>query len=113
MPGGNGTTFGGESGISCAVAFVSTASSVNTEYLTSLRVDYNINASQKLYFRISRDAGTQASSTSPINPIFNGISPQPWIIPQLNYLCDYATPSKQPGAERQLLLGDLLRLNQF
>jgi hypothetical protein len=32
------------------------------------RVDYNINAKQKLYFRISRDAGVQASSTSPINP---------------------------------------------
>jgi hypothetical protein len=67
------------------VAFVSTASSVNTEYLTSGRVDYNINAQQKLYFRISRDAGVQASSTSPINPVFNGISPQPWVIPQLNY----------------------------
>ncbi len=85
VPGGGGATFGGAGGVSCAVAFVSTASSVNTEYLTSLRVDYNINASQKLYFRISRDAGVQASSTSPINPLFDGVSPQPWIIPQLNY----------------------------
>jgi Carboxypeptidase regulatory-like domain len=85
VPGGGGATFGGADGVSCAVAFVSTASSINTEYLTSLRVDYNINASQKLYFRISRDAGVQASSTSPINPVFNGISPQPWVIPQFNY----------------------------
>jgi hypothetical protein len=85
VPGGGGATFGGASGVSCANAFVSTASSVNTEYLTSGRVDYNINAQQKLYFRISRDAGVQASSTSPINPVFNGISPQPWVIPQLNY----------------------------
>jgi hypothetical protein len=72
VPGGGGTTFGGVSGISCAVAFVSTASSINTEYLTSLRVDYNINNQQKLYFRISRDAGVQASGTSPINPLFSG-----------------------------------------
>ncbi|MBB6145052.1 hypothetical protein HNQ77_003008 [Silvibacterium bohemicum] len=85
VPGGGGTTFGGASGFPCAVAFVSTASSVNTEYLTSLRIDYNINTQQKLYFRISRDAGVQASGTSPINPLFSGVSPQPWVIPQLNY----------------------------
>jgi hypothetical protein len=85
VPGGGGTTFGGAGGVSCAVAFVSTASSINTEYLTSLRIDYNINTQQKLYFRISRDAGVQASGTSPINPLFSGVSPQPWVIPQLNY----------------------------
>jgi hypothetical protein len=85
VPGGGGATFGGADGVSCAVAFVSTASSINTESLVDGRVDYNINAKQKLYFRISRDSGVQASSTSPINPIFNGISPQPWVIPQLNY----------------------------
>jgi hypothetical protein len=83
VPGGG--TFGGSSGTSCAVAFISTASSVNTEYLTSLRLDYNINTAQKLYFRISRDNGVQASGTSPINPFFSGVSPQPWVIPQVNY----------------------------
>ena len=85
VPGSNGATFGGPNGTSCAVAFVSTASSVNTEYLVDGRVDYNISARQKLYFRISRDYGVQASSTSPISPLFNGTSPQPWVIPQLNY----------------------------
>lgn len=85
VPGGGGSTFGGASGVSCAVAFVSTASSINTEALLSGRVDYNINTKQKLYFRISRDAGNQATSTSPINPVFDAISPQPWVIPQLNY----------------------------
>jgi len=85
VPGGNGATFGGATGVPCAVAFVSTASSVNTEYLTDGRVDWNINSKQKLYFRISRDSGVQASSTSPISALFNGISPQPWVIPQLNH----------------------------
>jgi hypothetical protein len=85
VPGGGGATFGGADGVSCAVAFVSTASSVNTEYLTSGRVDWNIDTKQKLYFRISRDYGVQASSTSPISPLFDGFSPQPWVIPQVNY----------------------------
>jgi hypothetical protein len=85
VPGGGGSTFGGTSGLSCAVAFVSTASSVNTEYLTDGRADWNISTKQKLYFRISRDAGVQSSSTSPINPVFDGVSPQPWVIPQINH----------------------------
>jgi hypothetical protein len=85
VPGGGGATFGGADGVPCSIAFVSTASSVNTEYLVSGRVDWNINTQQKLYFRISRDYGVQASSTSPISPLFNGFSPQPWVIPQLNH----------------------------
>jgi hypothetical protein len=69
----------------CAVAFGTTASSINTESFISGRLDYNINEKQKLYFRISRDAGTQASFTSPVSPIYNRQSVQPWYIPQLNY----------------------------
>ncbi len=69
----------------CAVAFGTTASSINTEYFVSGRLDYNINDKQKIYFRISRDAGTQASFTSPISPVYNRQSVQPWVIPQLNY----------------------------
>lgn len=85
VPNGGGATFGGASGTSCAVAFVSTASSVNTETLMDGRVDWNINSKQKFYFRISRDYGVQATSTSPISPLFSGVSPQPWVIPQINY----------------------------
>ena len=69
----------------CAVAFGTTASSINTESFVSGRVDYNLSDKQKLYFRISRDAGTQASFTSPISPVYNRQSVQPWVIPQLNY----------------------------
>jgi hypothetical protein len=85
VPGGNGATFGGTSGIPCALAYRSTVGSVNTEYYVDGRVDWNINSKQKLYFRISRDAGVQASSTSPVSPLFSTVSPQPWVIPQLNY----------------------------
>jgi hypothetical protein len=85
VTGTSGPQFGGASGVSCAVAFGTTASSVNTEYTIVGRVDWNIDTKQKLYFRISRDAGVQASSTNPVNTLFSGRSPQPWVIPQLNY----------------------------
>jgi len=85
VPGGAGAVFGGASGVPCAVAFRTTASSVNTEYYVDGRVDWNINTKHKLYFRISRDYGVQASSTSPISPLFSNVSPQPWVIPQVNY----------------------------
>jgi hypothetical protein len=68
------------------VAFGTTASSINTEYFLSGHVDYNISDRQKVYFRIRRDAGTQASFTSPVNPVYNRQSVQPWVIPQLNYV---------------------------
>jgi hypothetical protein len=86
-----GTYVNGTSGprfgidVPCAVAFGTNASSLNTESYVSGRVDYNINDRQKIYFRVSRDWGTQASSTSPVSPLFNGQSNQPWTIPQVNY----------------------------
>ncbi len=83
VSGTSGSRFGRE--VPCAVAFGTTASSINTETFLSGRIDYTINDKQKIYFRISRDAGVQASSTSPISPLFNQQSIQPWVIPQLNY----------------------------
>ncbi len=81
--GTSGPQFGRD--VPCAVAFGTTASSINTETFIAGRVDYTINNKQKIYFRISRDAGTQATSTSPVSPLFNQQSVQPWVIPQLNY----------------------------
>jgi Carboxypeptidase regulatory-like domain/TonB-dependent Receptor Plug Domain len=69
----------------CAIAFGTNTSSINTETFVSGRVDYNISDKQKIYFRLSRDWGIQASVTSPISPVFNQQSNQPWTIPQLNY----------------------------
>ena len=69
----------------CALAFGTNTSNVNTESLAAGRIDHEINARQRVYFRISQDWGRQASSTSPLNPAFNKVSDQPWIIPQLNH----------------------------
>jgi hypothetical protein len=85
VPGVTGAVFGGATGTSCAVAFRTTASSLNTEYYVDGRVDWNINNNHKIYFHISRDYGVQASSTNPISPLFSTVSPQPWVIPQVNY----------------------------
>jgi hypothetical protein len=83
LNGSSGPQFGVD--VPCAVAFGTNASSLNTENYVSGRIDYNINDKQKIYFRLSRDWGIQASATSPISPIFNQQSDQPWTIPQLNY----------------------------
>ena len=83
VSGASGPQFGVDT--PCATAFGTTASSLNTETFISARVDWNINDKQKLYVRFSRDAGVQASATSPINPAFNTQSVQPWVIPQINY----------------------------
>lgn len=88
--GTSGARFGRE--VPCAIAFGTTASSVNTETFLSGRLDYTIDDKQKIYFRISRDEGVQASSTSPISSLFNQRSVQPWVIPQLNYT--YAITSR-------------------
>jgi Carboxypeptidase regulatory-like domain len=81
--GTSGPQFGKD--VPCSVAFGTNASSLNTETYVSGRVDYNITDRQKIYFRLSRDWGIQASATSPISPIFNQQSNQPWTIPQVNY----------------------------
>jgi len=81
--GSSGPRFGID--VPCALAFGTNAASVNTESFFSARIDQTLTDKQRLYFRISYDAGLQATFTSPISPVFNRQSNQPWIIPQLNH----------------------------
>jgi hypothetical protein len=83
VSGSSGPRFGVD--VPCALAFGTNASSVNTEALTSGRVDHTLTDKQRVYFRISHDRGVQATSTSPLNPALNRVSNQPWILPQLNH----------------------------
>ena len=87
FPGTYATSGGARFGVDtpCALAFGTNTSNVNTEGLISGRIDHEINAQQRIYFRVSQDWGLQASSTSPLNPAFNKVSNQPWIVPQLNH----------------------------
>jgi len=63
--------------VSCAVAFGTNNTQLNTEQNYTLRGDYNINSGQKLSFRFNHDQGVQATGTSPVNALYNSISVQP------------------------------------
>src|SRR3974390_1144944 len=57
--------------------FRSTQDNLNTEWLLSTRVDYNISDADRLYGRFRTDHGLQPTYTDPINAVFNGRSVQP------------------------------------
>jgi len=78
-----GQTFGVN--VPCAVAFVSANNQLNTDALFIARVDQNITDKQKINVRYSYDWGTQATSTSPLSPVFNAISVQPTYYAIVNY----------------------------
>jgi hypothetical protein len=82
-PDGAGGTFGVTT--PCAVAFGTNNTQLNTEGLYTIRVDYNLSNSQKLFFRFNHDAGLQATGTSPINPLYNSLSNQPQYTGSVNY----------------------------
>jgi hypothetical protein len=63
--------------VPCAVAFGNNANEINTEQQYTIRVDYNVTNSQKLFFRLENDHGVQATGVSPINPLYNSVSNQP------------------------------------
>jgi outer membrane receptor protein involved in Fe transport len=57
----------------------------NQEWLVSGRVDFDIDANNKVFGRTKFDRGTQPTYTDPINPVFNIHSIQPQDEGQLNY----------------------------
>jgi hypothetical protein len=68
----------------CSMAFVSNQNNLNTEWLLTARIDYNISNSDRLFGRFKEDHGVQATGTDPVNPIFNADSIQPAYEGQLN-----------------------------
>lgn len=84
VPTGVGNGIFGQN-VSCANAFGTNVSNQNTEWLFTLRGDYNISDKQKLFVRYKTDHGLQPTSTDPINPIFNAISNQPEYDGQINH----------------------------
>ena len=82
-PTGTGGIFGVDT--PCAVAFGTNNTQLNTERLFTIRIDYNLNDKQKIFFRFNQDAGLQATGTSPINPAFNAVSNQPQDTGSVNY----------------------------
>lgn len=67
----------GPGGASCTRVFNSVNNNLNTEKLYAIRVDYNVTAADKAFFRYSTDSGVQATGTDPINTAFSANSIQP------------------------------------
>jgi hypothetical protein len=71
---GTPTGTGGEFGVdvSCTQAWETNSSALRTEWLLSGRVDYNLSANQRMFFRFKTDHGSYPFFTSDVNAAFNG-----------------------------------------
>src|SRR5271170_5878618 len=65
------------SGNGCASRQSVSHSSDDHEQVQTVRIDYNLSATNTAWFRFQADTGLQAAYTDPINPVFDAISPQP------------------------------------
>ena len=70
-----GTSFGTTT--PCANTLTAVASNKTHDWLVAGRVDWNIGNNDRMFTRIQKEHGLQASITDPINPIFNAQSDQP------------------------------------
>ncbi len=70
-----GTTFG--TATPCANSLTAVASNMTHDWLVAGRMDWNLGNNDRMYTRIQKEHGLQASITDPINPIFNAQSNQP------------------------------------
>lgn len=61
----------------CALNFRGTPTALSDEWILSGRVDVIFSDSDKVFFRLRSDQGTQATYTDPINSAFNATSNQP------------------------------------
>jgi hypothetical protein len=68
----------------CAMKFTSNQNNLNTEWLLTTRIDYNISNKDQFFGRFKTDHGVQATGTDPINAVFNADSIQPQYEGQLN-----------------------------
>jgi hypothetical protein len=79
----NGGIFG--QSVACANAWQANAPNLNTEWLSTVRGDWNISDKQKFYARYKVDQGVQATGTNLVNSAFNNNSVQPEYEGQINY----------------------------
>jgi hypothetical protein len=68
----------------CTQQFTSSVTNLTHEQQFSGRVDYNLSSNDRIFLRILKDHGFQASYTDPINALFNQVSDQPQWQGQLN-----------------------------
>lgn len=61
----------------CALTYQSAVSGKTHDWLVAGRMDWNIGNNDRMYTRIQKDHGLQASYIDPITPLFNLVSNQP------------------------------------
>ena len=61
----------------CSDVLFNSPNNLNTEWLLTTRIDYNISSADRLNGRFRTDHGVQATGTDAINPLFNANSNQP------------------------------------
>ena len=71
--------------VPCAYSFATNASNMNSEWLMTDRVDWNLTDKQRIYFRFKTDHGRQPTGTNVLDPVFNVQSIQPQQEGQVNY----------------------------
>jgi len=71
--------------VPCAYSFATNASNMNSEWLMTDRVDWNLTDKQRIYFRFKTDHGEQPTGTNVVDPVFNIQSIQPQYEGQINY----------------------------
>ncbi len=72
-----GVTYTGPAGVSCFQSWTGNPSEPATEFVGIGRLDYNLSDRDHLFWQVSADHGTQASSADPINSAFSVASYQP------------------------------------
>ena len=65
-------------GVPCVMHFLSSRAIPSQDALTATRVDWNLGRSDRIFFRLQRDAGQTTFFASPLTPIFDNRSKQTW-----------------------------------
>jgi hypothetical protein len=74
---GGGAPAHANDGNGCANRQSVSHSSDDHEQVQTVRIDYNLRASDITWYRFQSDTGVQAAYTDPINALFDSVSPQP------------------------------------
>ena len=71
-------SFSLETGVPCAVNFVTNSSQPTSESLISARMDWNTRVQDRVFLLVQYDHGISHAVIDPISPLFNIDSDQPW-----------------------------------
>ena len=71
-------------GVPCILHFNSTRSRPSQDALNSVRLDWNVGASDRAFFKLQNDTGYSPSYTDPITPVFDNDLHQHWWQSQFN-----------------------------